>query len=221
VADFEFASLVLEFEAELPLPLVDTAAARLPAFESLVRDLYPNGRAWSTAPASVTAGVLRAIAAAIVEVELQVDRFQTDTNPARTIDLVSEWERALGLPDPCLGSNQNMETRRASITSRLAGNAGVSTPEVLAMFAALGYTVTLLHFSPLKAGSALAGHFVYGIAWQYVLGIQYLGSADRALLECALGHRLPAQVVLVFYYGEFEPQELALDFYAPPIDSIT
>lgn len=221
MADFEFNSLVLEFEAQLPLPLEDFDTDSLPAFAALVRELYPRGPAWPNVQGSTTDAVLTSIAAALVSVEHQVHRFRTDTNPLTTIDLVEEWERALDLPDDCQAPSTSLEDRRRAIVAALTGLAGASTSEVLALLARLGYSVTLQRFEPFKAGSGDAGELCYGVAWQYVLGVHYWGAGDRAALECLLPHRLPAHVVVVFYYGEHEPQKMALDFTVPPILSIT
>jgi uncharacterized protein YmfQ (DUF2313 family) len=220
MADFELEALILEIESVVLEPLEDGRGPRLAAFEALTRELYPHGRAWTSAPGSVTLGVLGAIAEALIDVELQVDRFAAETNPETTSALLAEWEQALGLPDPCIGAGANIEARRASIVRTLVGMQEVSTSGVLGFLAMLGYAVTLERFEPLKAGSGGAGDPVYGIQWQFVLGVHYWGSGDRTVLECSLPHVLPAHVAVVFYYGEFTPADLSFDIVLPPLLTI-
>lgn len=220
MADFEFTSLVLSCEVQVPGPLEDIAGGKLAAFESLVRDLYPAGRAWTAEKASNTAKLLRAVAWALAQVEAQVIKFQTETDPIRTSELIGEWERALGLPDPCLGPSPSLEARRAAVLSKLVGLQGASTAEVLGYLANLGYTVTLERYSMSGAGATFAGDLLTGATWPFVLGVHYWGAGDRAILECALPHLLPAQVGVAFYYGEVTPAELQLDLEVPQLHTI-
>lgn len=220
MADFTFSSLVLELEVQLPAPLEDIVGEKLPAFEQLVRDLYPAGRAWTTDPSSNTTKLLRSIAWALAQVEAQVIAYTTETDPTKTAQLVSDWERALELPDPCLGPSPTLEARRAAVLTKLVGLQGASTGEVLAFLGSLGYSVTLERYTATGAGLACAGDLLTGTAWAFVLGVHYWGAGDRTVLECALPHRLPAQVAVVFYYGEVTPCELAIDYELPELLTI-
>lgn len=220
MADFEFDSLVLESETPPLDSLDDKRAALHPIFLALVRELYPHGRAWTKDPTSVTYKLLDGIADALVDLDIEVATFRREANPAFTSQLLDEWEEALGLPDPCLGSNATEEARRGAIIARLVGLQGASTSELLAFLAGLGYSVSFKHFAPYRVGSAVAGDLLWGTQWQFVLGVHYWGSGDRARLECALRHRMPAQVTVVFYYGETYPADLFDDLVVPPLQFI-
>lgn len=210
MADFTFESLVLECYLPLISPLVDLAPALQPRFQDLARELYPHGPAWTRDPASVTYQVLAAVAAAAVDVELQIEKFRAETDPTRTSELLAEWERALGLPDGCLPVGADEEARRSAVVARLAGLQAVSEADLVAFLAALGFTVTFQYFTPMVAGMG-AGLPDYGPEWQFVFAVHYWGGGNRALLECSLPHILPAHVVVLFFYGEFGVQPLFLD----------
>lgn len=210
MADFTFSSLVLECYLPPISPLVDLAPALQPRFQDLARELYPHGPAWTLDPASVTFQVLAAVAAAAVEVQLQIELFRAETDPTRTSALLAEWERALGLPDGCLPVGSDQAARRTQVIARLTGLQAVSEADLAAFLLALGFTVTFQYFTPLVAGMG-AGLPAMGPEWQFVFAVNYWGGGNRALLECSLVHILPAHVVVLFFYGEFNVQPLFLD----------
>lgn len=219
--DFEFESFVQEQEFYPLEPFVDVAAAQFPRFVDLAEKLWPRGRAWHHEPDSMTTAVLESIAHEGSIIEAQVEKMARETDPSRTSELLPEWERALRLPDPCLGPDLTDDQRRASVLDRLVGLQGVSTPELTDYLAGLGYAVTLSHFKVCKAGSALAGEPCLGIGWAFTLAVTYWGSGDRARLECAVRNVMPAHAEVVFYYGEFEPAIVFEDTLFGPLDSIT
>lgn len=219
MADFEPQTLLFDFELETPGPLFDEATALLPRALSQVREAYPHGPAWNESLDSRTADILSTIALAVVDVELQKLRFVAEADPSRTSQLLPEWETSLGLPDPCLGQGADEAARRSAILTKLAGQQGFSTPEILALLSGLGYTVTLQHFDPWTATFG-AGELMYGEAWVWVLGVHYWGALSRTVLECALRHRAPAQVVIIFFYGELTPADAGFEFFVPPIQSL-
>lgn len=220
MADFEPASLAIEYECPPIGPLVDELASIAPLFRGLARELYPRGRAWTTDPASTTARLLATIAEVAAWVELQVSRLGDETDPRRTAALIGEWERSLGLPDECLGSGANIDVRRAAIETRLIGLQGASEPEVLAFLTSLGYSVTIERFKVCRFESFEIGDALLDERWQFTVALHYWGAGDRALLRCALSHRLPAHVVALFYFGEFEPAGVAVEDECPPMATI-
>ncbi len=220
MADFEPQAVVAEAEVPDLAPLEDLAAALIPVFAEVMRQHWPHGPAWTTDPTSDTYRMLTAIAAAVADVEMQLGAFRIECDPTRTSQLIAEWERSLGLPDPCLGPSPNIEARRASVVAKLSNIQGWTSAEIVAFLAGLGYAVTLSTYQPFKAGSGQAGQLVLGAQWQFALAITYWGAGDRDRLRCALNHRVPAHVALVFYFGELTPQEMASDAEVPELGQI-
>jgi len=211
VADFVPEPIVLE----LISPDLETSPraidALFPAFEALARDLWPRGRLWRAEAGSTQAELLAGLALEIAEIEISTRTLLREMTPETTHHLLVEWERALGLPDPCLGIGADEEARRAAIVARLVGLAGATQAEILSFLASLGYVVTLEEHEPSGAGTTFAGDLLTPGAWRFVLTVHYWGALDRARLECSLSHRLPAHVVARFLYGEATPEPIVLE----------
>lgn len=222
MADFEPSSLVLELLVAAPEPLEDPSSALTPGFQAAARELYPKGDAWNTETGSTTAKVLDSIAQAMLEVELQALALARETTPELASKLLAEWERAMGLPDPCLGPGSSEEERRTTVVRLLVGMQGFSAGEI-ASYVLGAVSLTLIgggeppiqHFTPCRAGFR-AGTPCYGIPWVFTIAIHYWGSGSRQQLECAVRRITPAHAVVLFYYGEFTPDFVSSDLIIDP-----
>lgn len=133
---------------------------------------------------------------------------------------LSDWERVLALPDPCLvGESQTVRQRVQAVVSKLQGRGGQSKPFFIALAKSLGYDITIDTFKPARAGIARAGAPLNGGDWSFtwrvnappvtvshaVAGIT--GAGDRLsawgnkALECRLSQMKPAESILLFGYG--------------------
>lgn len=134
---------------------------------------------------------------------------------------LTDWERVLALPDPCLvGAEQSVGQRVQAVVSKLQARAGQSKPFFIALAKSLGYDITITTFRPARAGIARAGDPINGGDWNFtwrVNGPAVTTSHARAgasgagdplttwgnrALECRLGQMKPAESILLFGYGE-------------------
>lgn len=140
----------------------------------------------------------------------------TDAFPSTTVELLTEWEETLGLPDPCAGESPTLAQRRAQVVARLTDNGGASVPYFIAFAAALGYDITITEFAPSRAGIMRAGDAVRGDGWAYVwlisapgytpvmfrAGQSEAGEAlltwGNAVLRCEIAARQPAHTIVQF-----------------------
>lgn len=133
---------------------------------------------------------------------------------------LSEWERVLGLPDPCvIGETLAVRQRIAAVMAKLRGLGGQSRAFFIQLAASLGYTITITEFRPARAGIAVAGDAVNGTDWAsaWVINaapvnvfVAKAGSAaagealavwGNKLLECRMRAMQPAHTTLIFSYG--------------------
>lgn len=133
---------------------------------------------------------------------------------------LTDWERELGLPDPCLvGQSQTVGQRVQAVVSKLSGRAGQSKPFFIALAKSLGYDITITTFRPARAGIARAGDAINGGDWNFTWRINSpavttsharagaTGAGDpltawgNRALECRLGQMKPAESILLFGYG--------------------
>lgn len=134
---------------------------------------------------------------------------------------LTDWERVLALPDPCLvGVPQSVRQRVQAIVSKLQGRGGQSRSFFIALAKSLGYDITIDTFRPARAGIARAGDAINGGDWAFtwrvnapavtvsraVAGITGAGdplaSWGNKPLECRLSQMKPAESILLFGYGD-------------------
>lgn len=143
------------------------------------------------------------------------DRIWPETGAA-----LDDWERVLGLPDPCVtGESLAVRQRIAAVLAKLNGLGGQSKAFFIQLAASLGYTITITEFKPARAGIAVAGDAVNGAAWTsawminaepVTVFVAKAGSAaagealavwGNKLLECRMRAMQPAHATLIFSYG--------------------
>jgi len=134
---------------------------------------------------------------------------------------LTDWERLLALPDPCLVEEpQSTRQRVQAVVSKLQGRGGQSKPFFINLAKNLGYDITITTFRPARAGIARAGDPIYGGDWAFtwrvnapavtvvhaVAGITGAGDPLAAwgnkALECRLSQMKPAESILLFGYGD-------------------
>ncbi len=134
---------------------------------------------------------------------------------------LTDWERVLALPDPCLvGVPQSVRQRVQAVVSKLQGRGGQSRSFFIALAKSLGYDITIETFHSASAGIARAGDPINGGDWtftwrvnapevtvsQAVAGITGAGdplaSWGNKPLECRLSQMKPAESILLFGYGD-------------------
>ncbi len=164
--------------------------------------LLPPGLAWSRDPDCVRTQALAGLAPTFERVNSDAVGLLIDAFPATAVNLLPEWEAALGLPDPCLGPNPTIAQRQASVVARLANAGGQSVPFFIALALTLGWTITITEFT---GSTALANTWqvnVHGSGVQRFKADdaagEYLSSVSSAVdvLECEFKRLCPAHTVL-------------------------
>lgn len=134
---------------------------------------------------------------------------------------LSDWERVLALPDPCLvGVPQTVGQRVQAVVSKVQWRGGQSKAFFISLAKSLGYDITITTFRPARAGLARAGDPIYGGSWSFTwrvnapaVTVNYaragiagagdpLASWGNKNLECRLRQMMPAESVLLFGYGD-------------------
>lgn len=124
-------------------------------------DLLPQGRAWSRDPASNLGKLIAVIAS---ERQLAHERalqlLETEAFPPTTAELLTDWERVAGLPDPCRAVPGTYGERIAELVDVLFAD-HVPTPAMMVALAArAGWNVTIREQRDFVAGISVAGDTV-------------------------------------------------------------
>ncbi|MBB2159737.1 DUF2313 domain-containing protein [Gluconacetobacter sacchari] len=195
-------------------------------FASAILRLLPRGPIWPRASDSTVSAVASVWAPAFQRSAARAAHLLTDAFPSTAIELLPAWESALGLPDPCAGSNPLLSQRQAQVVSRLTDNGGSSAEYYINLAKSLGYDITITMFTPSRFGQARFGSPYLGRAWAYVwqincsdIGIQsaqfaksLFGNPYRTwglnVLGCEMRARAPARTTLIFNFSAGNPTPL-------------
>ncbi len=129
--------------------------------------LLPYGEIWPREPDATQSKALGALAGTYQRLAYRDGYLLVDTFPSYTNELLAEWERTLGLPDPCTPLNPTLQQRKAAVAAKVIGSGGQSIPYFTAVAAALGFTVTVTEYAPFRAGISTAGSPAYGPDWAH------------------------------------------------------
>lgn len=169
--------------------------------------------------APMLAALIRAEASGLDSALLAADRLDDKIWSDNGAGL-DDWERVLGLPDPCLAFEAlTVRQRLAAVSAKLRGVGGQSRAFFIELAASLGYSVTISEFHPPRAGGCHAGDPIAGDGWTSAWRVNApavtvfraaagSAAAGEALsvwgnksLECRLSAMAPAHTTLIFGYG--------------------
>lgn len=170
-------------------------------YARMLRALLPRGPAWSTDGSSVLQDVLLAIGDEFARIHAACERLLREMDPRTTVEMLVDWERVLGLPDPCVDVVQTLQQRRDNVLVKLTMQGGASKQFFIDIAAQLGYTITITepddYTWQVNAPETTIRYFRCG---QSGTG-EALRTWGNKVLECAIEHRAPAHTVVLFAYG--------------------
>lgn len=163
--------------------------------------LFPRGLVWNADPDSKQGKLRTAIAKTFERVDAAASSLLARSLPGDNPDLLEEWERTLGLPDPCIGPDPTIEQRQASVRARFAGTAGgQSRARYIAYAAELGFEITITNFQPFRVGRSTVGMPLYSDAWTFVWGVTIVtntGGLSPDVLLCEFEAIKPAMTTVI------------------------
>lgn len=199
-------------------------------YTQLLKDLLPPGQAFPREPGTNMERVLLGLAPELSRIEARGDRLAVEANPAGSVELLTDWERAAGLPDKCSGELEStLQGRRQAVLAKLASVGGQSKAYFIEVARQLGYEITISEFHPFRAGLSTAGDaLTNGPEWAHTWRVnsrdtaiisfraglsaagEPLRSWGNSALECKINQLKPAHTLALFGYGTLEAEELYL-----------
>lgn len=179
--------------------------------------LLPPGQALPADAESRWQQLLEALAGALARVDARAAQLLEEADPRTTYELLPDWERVAGLPDPCVPSEQTVDERRAALLRVLTSTGGQSRAYFIDLAASLGFEITIEEHQPHTVGDDVA-HAIQGDAWRWAWTVRapeetvtYLtvaGAVPEPLatwgnerLECVIERSRPAHTNVLFAYG--------------------
>lgn len=188
-------------------------------YQQALAALLPEGAAWPRDAGSVLMRLLGGLAAELERIDARAALLMAETDPASTTELLADWERVVGLPDPCVTQAQTVAERRAALEGRLTSVGGQSRAFFFQLAQRLGYTVTIDEFASAAAATA-AGISFTGNEWAHTWRVNVpatvgitpfragAGAAGEPLrawsnevIECQFKRLKPAHSRLLFAYS--------------------
>jgi uncharacterized protein YmfQ (DUF2313 family) len=196
--------------------------------EVMAGDL-PTGPAWTRDPDSTLMQVVSGLAQVWGDVDGRfADLLEIESDPRSTYEMLPDWERAFGLPDPCIPVVQTLAERRVALVVKMTMQGGQSRAFFIGVAASLGYRITIREYRPFQFGLSSFGgsrgqfqppsvRFYWrvrvsgGRSTRFSFGGSSFGR-DSFLeirkaedLECMFRRWKPAHTIVLFDYHDFDP----------------
>jgi uncharacterized protein YmfQ (DUF2313 family) len=182
-------------------------------YASEYQALLPSGAAWPRAADSVSTELARGLTKEFERVDERAAQLLLEMDPRTTTELIDDWERVTGLPDPCAPSAPTtLEARRAVVVARLLarGAGGPSVTFLAELIVALGIDsadllIRRFHRQPFTCDSACTDALDPAeVGWPYVWEVIVEHSELDASIECQLRERYAlAHLALTFAFPLF------------------
>ena len=123
--------------------------------------LLPHGPAWPRHEDSIFVQTVTGLAQIWGDVDGRAaDLLENESDPRTTVELLPDWERAWGLPDPCFeGTATSIAQRQALLMLKMTFMGGASRNMFQEMAFTLGYRITISEYSPFMCGISWCGQW--------------------------------------------------------------
>lgn len=185
-----------------------------------LQSLLLRGAAWTREVGSTLTNLLTGIAQEFARIDARTDDLINESDPRTTNELLEDWERVAGLPDPCVTIEQTIEQRRVALVSKVTMQGGQSRPYFIDMTASMGYpNATIEEYEPFLCGMSGCGDAIWSeddrYVWQINLpsdgAITYFSCGESVCgeplqawgdeaIECRINKFKPAHTTAVFAY---------------------
>jgi uncharacterized protein YmfQ (DUF2313 family) len=126
--------------------------------------LLPQGQAWPRDEDSVLMKVVKGLTRIWGDFEKRAsDLLEQESDPRITYELLPDWERNWGLPDPCYEAPLTFGERQRALIMRMTMIGGASRQFFIDVAASIGYTITIAEYRTFVCGMDRCGDArVYG-----------------------------------------------------------
>lgn len=132
-------------------------AALLAGYSSLIKKLLPKGLAWEQVTEAMP-GLYTGIATEFCRIDERGRDLLVELDPLTSVELLTDWETLLGLPDECTPLNLTLAERQQQARSKLSDQGGQSAAFFEARADDLGFPTTVVSdYHPFEVGRSTVG----------------------------------------------------------------
>jgi uncharacterized protein YmfQ (DUF2313 family) len=118
----------------------------------------PQGQAWPREPGTTQDLALRGLVDYYGTVDARAaDLLEQESDPRITLELLPDWERNWGLPDPCWSQATTIGQRQKELVLRMTMVGAQSRQFYIDTAAYLGYSITISEYRPFMVGMDRCG----------------------------------------------------------------
>jgi uncharacterized protein YmfQ (DUF2313 family) len=127
-------------------------------YSQIFLTLLPQGQAWPRAPDSTLVKTCDGLSQYWGFVDSRAaDLLERESDPRFTIELLPDWERAWGLPDPCFPSATTIGERQRMLILKMTWLGSQSRAYFERVMEWIGYSVQIKEMAPFMAGISRVG----------------------------------------------------------------
>ena len=194
------------------------------AYGNALMSLLPQGLAWPRYPGTILVNTVRGLANYWGFVDGRAaDLLEIESDPRYTTEMLSDWERNWGLPDPCEVRPPDTEQgRRDELVFKMTLYGGQSRQFFIDYAERQGETVTIKEYAPYMCGVSRVGDtrnqpYNESDDFRWQLGraeIRFYWKVDLEHVltgvECIFTRYKPAQTDVVFTYRSVLDRSIGL-----------
>lgn len=130
---------------------------KLEQYIELYKNFLPRGRLWRNKNSPPFSDLIGGMNVEPCRVDERVFDFFKEIDPSQTVEMLPEWENALGLPDECTPAGLTDDERRAQIVQKLTNVGGLSEPFYEFVIGRLGLTGDVFNNLAFVVGRSTVG----------------------------------------------------------------
>jgi uncharacterized protein YmfQ (DUF2313 family) len=128
-------------------------------YAEAMQQLLPLGQAWPRDYDSVLMKTVRGLTGIWGNIEGRASQLlEIESDPRTTTELLPDWERNWGLPDPCMKDPPtSLDERRQALVTKMTSIGGQSRQYFIDVAKQYGYEITITEYAPYMTGVSLVG----------------------------------------------------------------
>lgn len=122
-------------------------------YADVLAALLPIGQAWPREPDSTLIRTVRGLAEYYGFVDRRAaDLLERESDPRITLELLIDWERNWGLPDPCYQEPFTIGDRQIALVQRMTIEGAQSRKFFIGVALGIGYVISISEYRPFMVG---------------------------------------------------------------------
>lgn len=153
-------------------------------YTAQLEQLLPTGPAWPREGDSPTDRAFPPVGTSMAEAHGRLNQLIEEADARTTSELLDDFERVVGLPDPCLDPPSSTAERRRRVVQRLTYQGGQSAAFFIGLLASLGYPgATIKEYRPFVAKSKCNAPLNQG-GWRFGWTVSVPASVNVQVMTC-------------------------------------